>query len=93
MDSELIEVNFFLNRFNSYKIIVDTNNLSNNLPKAEAGKKNFDWVIINPPTYTGMNATPSEVFLSFFPRRFNIAPDVFSSCSFIPPAHFLRQVY
>lgn len=47
---------------------------------------------INPRTYKGVDATPfrgfSEVFLSFFLEAKTSAPGVFSSCSFIPCAHF-----
>ena len=36
----------------------------------------------------GWMAPPSEVFLSFFLEAKTSAPGVFSSCSFIPCAHF-----
>ena len=50
----------------------------------------------NPQTYKrcwgeGMDATPRpprKVFLSFFLEDKTLAPDVFSSCSFIPHANF-----
>ena len=36
----------------------------------------------------GVDATPPKVFLSFFLENKTLAPDVFSSCLFIPRAHF-----
>ena len=36
----------------------------------------------------GVDATPPKVFLSFFLEDKTLAPDVFSSCLFIPRAHF-----
>ena len=36
----------------------------------------------------GMDAIPLKVFLSFFLEGKISAPDVFSSCLFIPRAHF-----
>ena len=36
----------------------------------------------------GLDATPHEVFLSFFLEDKTSPPDVFSSCSFIPRADF-----
>ena len=49
-------------------------------------------VRINPRTYKGggVDATPSphKVFLSFVLEDKTLAPDVFSSCSFIPRADF-----
>ena len=35
-----------------------------------------------------MDATPLKVFLTFLLEGKTSAPDVFSSCSFIPRAHF-----
>ena len=36
----------------------------------------------------GVDASPPKVFLSFFLEDKTLAPDVFSSCSLIPHAHF-----
>ena len=36
----------------------------------------------------GVNVTPHKVFLSFFVEDKTLAPNVFSSCSFIPRADF-----
>ena len=48
--------------------------------------------MVNPRTYKGEGggvvATPPEVFLSFFLEDKTSAPDVFTSCSFIPCTHF-----
>ena len=46
--------------------------------------------ILTPETYgVGVvTATPSEFFLSFFLDEKTSAPDVFTSCSFIPRAQF-----
>ena len=38
--------------------------------------------------WRGMDATPLKVFLTFLLEGKTSAPDVFSSCSFIPRAHF-----
>ena len=35
-----------------------------------------------------LDATPTKVFLNFFLEDKTSVPDVFSSCSFIPRAHF-----
>ena len=46
---------------------------------------------VNPRTYEGGGgwmSTPLKVILSFFLEDKASAPDVFSSCSFIPPAKF-----
>ena len=43
-------------------MLVDTSSV-----KGRSREKNFEWVIINFRTYMGMDATPSEFFLSFFP--------------------------
>ena len=44
---------------------------------------------LNPQTYKGgLDATQPKVFLSFFLEDKTSAPDVFSSCSFIPRANF-----
>ena len=46
---------------------------------------------VNPRTYKGGGgwmSTPLKLFLSFFLEDKTSAPDVFSSCSFIPRADF-----
>ena len=40
----------------------------------------------------GVDATPPKVFLSFFLENKTLAPDVFSSCLFIPRAHFATSL-
>ena len=46
----------------------------------------------NPRTYKGggggVDATPPKAFLTFLLEDKRLAPDVFTSCSFIPRAHF-----
>ena len=46
--------------------------------------------ILTPETYGEgvVTASPSEFFLSFFLDEKTSAPDVFTTCSFIPRAHF-----
>ena len=43
-------------------MLVDTSSA-----KGRSREKKFEWVIINFRTYKGMDATPSEDFLNFFP--------------------------
>ena len=40
----------------------------------------------------GVDATPPKVFVSFFLEDKTLAPDVFSSCLFIPRAHFEKSL-
>ena len=60
--------------------------------KVEQECYNF-YISVNPRTYKGggVDITPHpplKVLLSFFLEDKTSAPDVFSSCSFIPPAKF-----
>ena len=54
---------------------------------------NSKWILshLNPRTYKearGWMPTPIRFFFKFFPQDKTSVPDVFSSCSFIPRAHF-----
>ena len=65
-------------------------NLNSTVPVDVVRVKSYVNGLLNPRTYKGggVDATPPKVFLSFFLEDKTSAPDVFSSCSFIPCAHF-----
>ena len=53
-------------------------------PRNQFNPRTYKRGMLNPPP----PPTPYKVFLSFFLDDKTSAPDVFSSCSFIPFAHF-----